>query len=362
MRQTVSRQYLARYLSRGLVLFAGSLLLLSSIHAAPLPSAEFARLARACVPQATLETLHALAAVESAFNASALSINYPARASRRLGLGVGTLQLGRQPQSAQEALGWIQQIGPHGITVSVGLLQVNTEDGQRLGVEPQDLLDPCTNLRIGWRLFLAHYQRAAQVMGPGQWALRAAISATRDRSPGASPTATYLWCSRQPVHKAEDSTSKENRMSLTELSQLRTTLHPWCLEETLWRYYGTSQQVLELLASGTSAAQTRLLTLQRLCTDSLAITEREIDWYRFDTQNGLQSITVAEVGCAAAYTHLRKGLLELKAHIEALLFSRWARWRCRRQGGVNFFLVLARVHSQLFIASLRDRQILTQSR
>lgn len=73
-----------------------------------------------------------------------------------------------------------------------------------------------------------------------------------------------------------------------------------------------------------------------------------------------QFTAAAEVGCATAYTHLREGLLELKAQVEALLLSRWARWRCRRQGGVNFFLLLVRVHSQLLVASLRDRQILTQ--
>ena len=160
--------------------FAGlavSLFLLRQLGGAPLPAAEFAHLAQTCVPEASLPTLRALAAVESRYEPNALSINYPQRASRRMGFGIGTLQLDRQPHSASEALDWIRQVRLQGITTSVGLLQVNMEDAQRLGISPAELLDPCTNLRIGWHVLCVHYQAAARALGPGQIALRSALSA-----------------------------------------------------------------------------------------------------------------------------------------------------------------------------------------
>ena len=156
---------------------AVSLFLLRQVGGAPIPATEFARLAQTCVPEASLITLRALAAVESRYESNALSINYPQRASRRMGFGTGTLQLDRQPHSATEALDWIRQVSLRGITTSIGLLQVNTEDAQPLGISPAELLDPCTNLRIGWRVLCTHYQTAARALGPGQIALQAALSA-----------------------------------------------------------------------------------------------------------------------------------------------------------------------------------------
>ena len=156
---------------------AVSLFLVQQVRGAPLPATEFAHLAQTCAPEASLPTLRALAAVESRYEPNALSINYPQQASRRMGFGTGILQLDRQPHSASEALDWIRQIRLRSITTSVGLLQVNTEDAQRLGISPAELLDPCTNLRIGWHVLCIHYQAAERALGPGQPALQAAISA-----------------------------------------------------------------------------------------------------------------------------------------------------------------------------------------
>ena len=156
---------------------AVSLFLLRSLGGAPLSAAEFAHLAQTCAPEASLPTLLALAAIESRDEPNALSINYPQRSSQRMGFGLGTMQLDRQPHSTAEALAWIRQLRLRGITTSVGLLQVNTEDAQRLGISPAELLDPCVNLRIGWHVLCHHYQAAARALGPGQRALQSALSA-----------------------------------------------------------------------------------------------------------------------------------------------------------------------------------------
>jgi type IV secretion system protein VirB1 len=146
-------------------------------RATALSAAAFAELATACAPGAPLATLRSIASVESAFNPIALSINYPEAAGRQLGLGQGRVELSRQPANLKEALGWARWFISNGQTVSIGLMQLNIEHLAGYKVTLERAFDPCENLRIGWMIFNNKYQAASAVLGKGQLAMHAALSA-----------------------------------------------------------------------------------------------------------------------------------------------------------------------------------------
>jgi type IV secretion system protein VirB1 len=142
----------------------------------PLSSAEFATLAKQCVPDAPPSTLRAITKVESAFHPLAISINYPEKASSALGLEEGSVALSRQPATLREAVQWTKWLYSRGLTVSVGLMQVNAEHLAGLGLSLEQAFEPCANLKAGWSILNARYRTAAAVLGKGQLALHAAIS------------------------------------------------------------------------------------------------------------------------------------------------------------------------------------------
>lgn len=146
----------------------------SAVH--PLSPAEFRDLAEQCLPEAPLSTLRAIAKVESAYNPLAISINYPEKATTTLGLDGGIIELSRQPASVREALQWTKWLYARGLTVSIGLMQVNAEHLPALGLSLEQAFEPCANLKAGWTILNAKYRAAAAVIGKGQLALHAAIS------------------------------------------------------------------------------------------------------------------------------------------------------------------------------------------
>lgn len=122
-------------------------------------------------------TVLSIIEVESHYQPWALNLNYPQHLARQLGYGEGLISLSRQPRSKDEAQNWMRWLGRHKLTLSVGLMQVNTVDAGKLGVSGEQLLEPCVNLRTGWKVLVGHYRRAENKYGPGQQALQAAISA-----------------------------------------------------------------------------------------------------------------------------------------------------------------------------------------
>ncbi|MBV8401894.1 MAG: lytic transglycosylase domain-containing protein [Acetobacteraceae bacterium] len=62
-------------------------------------------------------------------------------------------------------------------TRDFGLMQVNERHLREFGVTVQEVMDPCTNVRIGGAILAANYARAVQTYGEGQRALQAALSA-----------------------------------------------------------------------------------------------------------------------------------------------------------------------------------------
>lgn len=143
----------------------------------PLSLVEFGKLAGQCAPKAPVTALLAIARIESGYYPLALSVNYPDLAAESLGVGQGSAVLSRQPSTLREALAWTRWFSNRGLTVSIGLMQVNTENLPALGLTAEDLFDPCINITAGWKIFTGHFNEAKAALGSGNQAFRAALSA-----------------------------------------------------------------------------------------------------------------------------------------------------------------------------------------
>ncbi len=143
---------------------------------APLAPSEFRALAQRCAPDVPVITLRAIARAESAFRPYALSLNYPKRTAAEQGLHGGGMFLARQPRTLDEARAWTRYLVSRRKSVSIGLLQINSEHAADFGLTWDQLFDPCTNIRVGAHLLTAYYRQAAAVLGEGQQALQFALS------------------------------------------------------------------------------------------------------------------------------------------------------------------------------------------
>jgi type IV secretion system protein VirB1 len=153
---------------------------------------SFRSLAQSCVADVPLSTLEAIAGTESALYPYALSINRPHQLAHRQGWNRGTITLERQPASLEEAIAWTHWLFAQGITVSIGLLQVNSEHAALLHLTPEQLFDPCTNLRAGAALLSATYAATARIQGEGFAALDSALSYYNTGSPTAGLKNGYV--------------------------------------------------------------------------------------------------------------------------------------------------------------------------
>lgn len=151
---------------------------------------QFKQIARVCVPEANLADLVAIARTESDFNPWALSVNRPAALARKFGYASGRVDLHHQPRTREEAVRWARELSASGITVSVGLLQVNAE---RTGYSTKELLDPCTNLKRGWSILAAAYRQEVRIFGPGQRSLLAALGTYNAGSPAIGLRNGYVF-------------------------------------------------------------------------------------------------------------------------------------------------------------------------
>lgn len=143
---------------------------------ARLSEPEFISLAGRCAPAAPADTLLAIAKTESALYPNAISINRPSAAARRAGYSDGQLVLTKQPKDRKEAMYWLHWFARHRYTVSIGLMQVNSEMAAQFQLKPEQLLEPCANLRVGAAILISMYTDLAYQMGEGSSALDAALS------------------------------------------------------------------------------------------------------------------------------------------------------------------------------------------
>jgi len=143
---------------------------------AKISSAHFRAIAAACAPDIPIVTLRAIVRGESAFHPYALSLDYPQRTAKEQGFAGGQIFLARQPRTLEEARGWAWWLIHQGKSVSIGLMQVSTKQLADLGLTADQLFDPCTNVHAGAEILAAKYRHAAARSGPGQEALREALS------------------------------------------------------------------------------------------------------------------------------------------------------------------------------------------
>src|SRR5215469_12900100 len=136
----------------------------------------FETLAQSCAANVPVSTLEAIARTESALHPYALSINRPHKLARSQGWNRGTITLERQPESLDEAIAWTKWLLAHGVTVSIGLLQVNSEHAKALHMTVEQLFEPCTNLWAGATLLATTYSATARAQGEGLSALDTALS------------------------------------------------------------------------------------------------------------------------------------------------------------------------------------------
>lgn len=142
-----------------------------------LSTTAFAELAARCVPGAPLATLRSVTSVQSGFHPFTVNINYPEAAGTQLGIGEGSVTLTRQPVNLEEAVRWSRWFLANGQTVSVGLMQLNIEHLAAFKISLEKAFDPCTNLKVGWTIFGDKYAQASAILGKGQLAMHAALSA-----------------------------------------------------------------------------------------------------------------------------------------------------------------------------------------
>jgi len=152
----------------------------------------FRTLVQSCAANVPVSTLEAIARTESALYPYALSVNRPHQLARREGWNRGTITLERQPASREEGIRWTKSLLSQGITVSIGLLQVNSEHAALLHVTPEQLFDPCTNLRSGAAILSTTYATTARIHGEGFAALDSALSYYNSGSPAAGITNGYV--------------------------------------------------------------------------------------------------------------------------------------------------------------------------
>ena len=137
---------------------------------------EMAYLLHSCAPHAAVNTMLAVATTESAFHPYAISLNSPISLAKKMGRSNQTLQLERQPTSRDEAIRWMRWLLLRNVTVSVGLLQVNTDNAARFHISPEDLLDPCTNIAVGSTLLSEAFATQRHFNPNDQAALLRALS------------------------------------------------------------------------------------------------------------------------------------------------------------------------------------------
>lgn len=124
---------------------------------------DFPTLARQCAPDVHISTLTAVVRHESAFDPLVIGVNSKPHRSIR-------------PSSKQEAVREVRDLMAKGADFDVGYGQINVRNWKWLGVTPETIFDPCTNLASAQRVLVDCYKRAAAIHGPGQNALYATFS------------------------------------------------------------------------------------------------------------------------------------------------------------------------------------------
>lgn len=123
---------------------------------------EFLELAKVCAPEVHPITMVAVIRHESGFDPLAINVN-----------GKPGYQI--RPKTRAEAVERVRKLLAEGASFDAGYGQINNANWQRLGITPENVFDPCTNLRAAQAVLVECYQRASQ-QREGPAALYAALS------------------------------------------------------------------------------------------------------------------------------------------------------------------------------------------
>lgn len=118
----------------------------------------------ACAPGVHPTTVQGIMQHESGGRAFAIGVNH------------GAAQLPEQPDTLNEAVAAARRLRAKGINFDAGLMQINSANWSRLGLTPENVFDPCTNVRAGATILTENYVAASKRHGPGQRALLEALS------------------------------------------------------------------------------------------------------------------------------------------------------------------------------------------
>ncbi|MCX6131478.1 MAG: lytic transglycosylase domain-containing protein, partial [Proteobacteria bacterium] len=106
---------------------------------------------------------------ESGFNELAININSEAITFESLGL--------KKPGTNEDARHASQKLLDQKVNFDAGLMQVNSINFKSFSLSAQSAFEPCANIRAGTAILKNFYQSAEKILGPGQNALKAALSA-----------------------------------------------------------------------------------------------------------------------------------------------------------------------------------------
>ena len=134
-----------------------------------IPVADLPALIQQCAPQVAACTVQSFIQVESSYKPFTLNVN-------------GSQVLARPPRNMSEAISWAQWLIEHGYSVDMGYCQINSQHirnprSPAYRMTAEQILDPCTNLRICNHIIASDYQRALKIYKDPQKALHAAASA-----------------------------------------------------------------------------------------------------------------------------------------------------------------------------------------
>jgi type IV secretion system protein VirB1 len=122
-----------------------------------------ANLLNACAPSVGERTMHAIITVETG--------GHPYE------IGDNTARVSYAPRSQKEAITWAEYLLARHHNLDLGIAQVNSANLPHLGLSVAEAFDPCRNVAAGSQVLMYAYKDAIEQFGPGQYALRRAISA-----------------------------------------------------------------------------------------------------------------------------------------------------------------------------------------
>lgn len=126
-----------------------------------LDATVLAALLQACASNVAPVTMQAIIAVESEGNPYRIGVNSGAR-------------LTRQPDNLADAVATAEGLARRGASFDAGLMQINSANFAKFGLDARSVFNPCTNLRVGAAILTDNYSRAREDGHPRP--LQAAVS------------------------------------------------------------------------------------------------------------------------------------------------------------------------------------------